>query len=183
MATLSTLGIVSSAGSDEIRITKDMIIEGDVTIDNDISCEDEMTVGGDITADEIKRPKWNVTKNIIVVIGDISTAGYTYFVVPFGGYIKKITSVITGAITVGDAVISLCAHPSGEVHRAYSQIIIATVASAGGDTDSMSLDYTNKEDKAIGTVKAGSLRSLHTDGGSTDTCIAYVTIEIAQDPW
>ena len=103
---------------------------------------------------------------LIGEIADISTAGSSWVVSPYAGTIKKIYTVIDGAITNADASISFeidgTAVTDGGITIAYS-------GSGAGTVDSSTPTAHN-------TVTAGQAIEIITDGGSTGTRKAVVTI-------
>lgn len=105
---------------------------------------------------------------LTVQLADISAASSCYVVAPNAGYVRKIYSTISGAITVADAAITASI---GGTNMTGGSITIAYSGSAAGDVDSCSPTANNK-------VNAGQAIKLTTDGGSTDTSIAVFTILI-----
>lgn len=101
-------------------------------------------------------------------IDDISTAGSYWVVSPYAGTIKKVYTVINGAITVADAGITL---KIGGTPVTGSAITIANASSAAGDVDSSTPSAAN-------TVTAGQAIEVVTDGASTGTVSAVVSIVI-----
>lgn len=101
-------------------------------------------------------------------LADISTASSAYAVAPVAGKIVKITSVIDGAITLVDAILS---HTIGGVAITGGNITIAFTGSAAGDVDSSTPTAAN-------TVAADDYLSTTTNGASTGTVAAVVTFEI-----
>ncbi len=107
---------------------------------------------------------------ITLEITDISTAGSYWVVAPHAGDIAAVYTVIDGAITGGDAAITL---EIATVAVTDSAITIANAASAAGDVDSSTPSAAN-------TVTAGQAIEVITDGGSTNTVKAEVTILITR---
>lgn len=101
-------------------------------------------------------------------IGDISTAGQIYVVSPVSGTITKIYSVINGAITSANTILTPklagTAITGGAITIDYS-------GSAQGDVDSST-------PTALNTIVAGDAIEIETDGGSTGTVKTILTIEI-----
>jgi hypothetical protein len=103
-------------------------------------------------------------------IDDISSAASFWVVAPHAGTIAKVYTVINGAISVADAVITL---EIGGTLVTGSTVTIATASSAAGDVDSSTPSAAN-------TVTAGQAIEVITDGGSTGTVKAEVTILITR---
>ncbi|MCK5606461.1 hypothetical protein KAR91_31455 [Candidatus Pacearchaeota archaeon] len=101
-------------------------------------------------------------------IADISTGASSWVTSPVAGDITAITTVIDGAITIGDAAISF---EIATVAVTDGGITIANAGSAAGDIDTSA-------PTAARTVTAGQAIEIITDGGSTDASLAVVTIEI-----
>lgn len=106
--------------------------------------------------------------NLNVRITDISTAGSVWVVCPVAGDIKKIYTVIDGAISGADCGIT--AEIAGTLVTS-SAITIANSGSAAGDVDSSTPSAAN-------TVTAGQAIEIITDGASTGTVSANVTLII-----
>ncbi len=105
-------------------------------------------------------------------VPDISTntsAGYV--VAPHDGYITKVYSALAGAITVGDAELTVSV---GGTDLTNGVITIATSGSAAGDSDSCTPTGNNK-------VTAGQAIKIMSNGGSTDAAMARCTIEIKKN--
>ena len=102
-------------------------------------------------------------------IVDISAASVsTWVVAPVAGTITKIYSVIDGAITVGDAVLTF---ELDETAITGATITIANGSSAAGDVDSC-------VPSALNVVTAGQAIEIVPDGGSTDAAGAVIFFEI-----
>lgn len=107
---------------------------------------------------------------VTVQLADISTASSAWVVPGFRGQIKKIHSVINGAITSGDAAITV---EIGGTVVTGAALTIANASSAAGDVDSV--------DVAIGSTNrfdVGDAIEVITDGGSTNTVIGVFTLEL-----
>lgn len=100
-------------------------------------------------------------------IADVSTAETILVYVPWSGTVTGVYSVLEGAITVGDATVTLVT----SADDAMASLTIANAASAAGDIDS-------DETITNATVAAGAYLKLATDGGSTDAQRLWVTIKI-----
>ena len=108
------------------------------------------------------------TKTFTTTITDISTAA-SYWVVPgVAGTITKISTVLYGAITSADAIVTA---EIATVAVTDSAITIAFTASAAGDVDSSTPSAAN-------VITAGQAIEIITDGGSTGTVRVDVTVEI-----
>lgn len=101
-------------------------------------------------------------------LADVSTASSTYFVIPTGGIIDSIRTVLHGAITVADAALTFFING---VPITSSGITVAYSGSAAGDRDSSS-------PSAARTVVAGDLVTATTDGGSTTTMPITIVIRV-----
>lgn len=101
-------------------------------------------------------------------IADISTASSAWVVAPHAGNVVKIYSVIDGAITAADAVLT---PKIATVAITGGAITIATASSAAGDVDSSTPSAAN-------AVTAGQAIEIATDGGSTGTVSAVITLVI-----
>jgi hypothetical protein len=101
-----------------------------------------------------------------VSIPDISTAGSYYVVNPILGKIYKAYVTLDNAITVADSIVSFeiggVAVSGGNITAAYS-------GSAAGSVFSSTPSGNN-------TVSAGGAIEVITDGGSTTSCRAQVTL-------
>lgn len=99
---------------------------------------------------------------------DISTAKSEWIVVPVAGKITKIYSVIDGAITIANAILSF---EIAAVAITSGNITIAFTGSAAGDVDSST-------PSALNVLTAGQALEIITDGGSTGAIDATLTFEI-----
>ena len=108
------------------------------------------------------------TRELTVIIDDISTAGSAFIASPYAGTISFIQTVIDGAITVADAVIT---SEIGGVAVTDSAITIANAGSGAGVVD-------NATPSAANTLAVGDALEAITDGGSTGTVKAAVTYTI-----
>jgi hypothetical protein len=100
-------------------------------------------------------------------MADISTASAVYLTSPYAGTVDKVMSVIDGAITGGDAVLSASINT---VLMTGGTITIANATSAAGDVDSCAPTAAN-------VVAAGDTISVATDGGSTNTVSAQIVLK------
>lgn len=94
-----------------------------------------------------------------------SSALDTYVVFPVAGTVTRITSVINGAITVGDEVITF-----KKGSDSMGAITIANVGSAAGVIDSLVPSTFN-------TFSAGEAMVVSTNGGGTGGKLVDITIE------
>ena len=101
-------------------------------------------------------------------IDDVSTAGSYWVVSPVAGTVSAIYSVINGAIATADAGLSF---EIGGTAITGGGITIANAGSAAGDVDSSTPSAAN-------TVTAGQAIELITDGASTNTVKAEISIVI-----
>jgi len=129
------------------------------------STDNELIVGG-----TIKTEAGESLKKVILntFIEDISTAGQIYVVSPVAGTITKIYSVINGAITGANTILT---PKIGGTAITGGAITIAFSGSAVGDVDSST-------PTALNAITAGSAIEIETDGGSTGTVKTVLTIEI-----
>ena len=148
------------------------LIEGDIII---CAMDNDGTIG---TANYVVTDK---TSGVVTIaesksgkvylfgeITDISTGSSHWIVSPVAGTITKIYSVINGAIATADAALSFelagVAVTGGGITIAYS-------GSAAGDADSAT-------PTALNAVTAGQAIEMITNGASTNTIKAKITIEI-----
>jgi hypothetical protein len=105
---------------------------------------------------------------ITLELDDISTLSSAYAVAPFAGTVNKIYSVIYGSIATADAFltprINAFAMTSGT-------ITVANSGSGAGDIDSSTPSANN-------TIAAGDLLEVITNGASTNTVRATITMVI-----
>lgn len=109
-------------------------------------------------------------KNIIITVklDDVSTAGQIYVASPVAGTIRKIYSVINGAIATADAVLT---PKIGGTPITDGAITITQSGSAAGDVDSSTPSAAN-------VVSAGDAIEIETNGASTNTVEAAISILI-----
>jgi hypothetical protein len=129
------------------------------------STDNELIVGG-----TLKTENGQSLKKVFLntYIGDISTAGQIYVVSPVAGTITKIYSVINGAITGANTILTPKIAGTAITDGA---ITIGFSGSAQGDVDSST-------PTALNEITAGSAIEIETDGGSTGTVKTILTIEI-----
>ncbi len=100
-------------------------------------------------------------------IDDISSADQVYVVPGFRGRIKKISSVIEGAISSADAVLTA---KIGGTAVTGGTITVANSGSAAGDVDSCS-------PTAARDFSASDAIEIETNGGSSTARQVMITIE------
>ena len=98
-----------------------------------------------------------------------TSAGYV--VAPHDGYVTNIWSTISGAITVGNAELTVSI---GGTDLRDGVITIAYSGSAAGTVDQCTPTGDNK-------VLAGQAIKIMSNGGSTDAALARLTIEIKKN--
>ena len=106
------------------------------------------------------------TYSLSVQLTDISTASSAYVVTPKGGTIKKIYSVIDGALATADSALTTYI---GGTAITGGGITVAFTGSAAGDSDVAT-------PTALNVLSDGSVFKVTSDGGSTNTVICTVTI-------
>ena len=97
-------------------------------------------------------------------INDISAAGQVYATIPWACTLAKVDTVLNGAISGGDATITVKNHAGSSA----GTITVANSGSAAGDKDSLSPSSNN-------TFSAGDLLEIETDGGSTGAVVLDIT--------
>lgn len=110
------------------------------------------------------------TRFTTVMIEDISTAGQIYVVPGFAGRIKKVSTVLNGAIATADAVLTLkiagTAVTGGTITVAFS-------GSAAGDIDTC-------EPTAARTFTDAQAIEIETDGASDNAVQIVITLELEE---
>lgn len=106
------------------------------------------------------------TQVVSLKMVDVSTAGQAYFYAPFAGTLTTVTSVLNGAIITDDATLTVKTQEG-----TAGTIVIANAASAAGDIDTLVI-------ASNGTVTAGSLIEVETDGASANTVAVDLTLEM-----
>ena len=102
-------------------------------------------------------------------IDDISTAGDSFFIhIPVDCELQTIRTVMSGAITVGDATISL--YRDGVLLG--QTMTVAFSGSGAGVTDSLTLSPTY-------AFTQGQTLEVRTDGGSTDVAKLFVNLSFS----
>tara|TARA_R110000787_G_scaffold10406_6_gene35282 strand:- start:2857 stop:3321 length:465 start_codon:yes stop_codon:yes gene_type:complete len=112
---------------------------------------------------------WSAHDNVVYLfttIADISTASSSWVACPIPGTIVKIYTIIDAVIASANAIITAEINTTAVTN---SSITIAYSGSAVGDVDSSSPTGAR-------TVAVGDKIEIITNGGSTNTCKAVVTI-------
>lgn len=101
---------------------------------------------------------------------DISTAGasYIYVTKDMEGHITQLAGVLGGAITTGDATVTLSVNGTS-----VGTITVANAGSAEGDTDTL-------EPTSGHAVSEGDWIKVATDGGSTNAVPWGFSVEITR---
>lgn len=100
---------------------------------------------------------------------DVSTADEMFFPFPFAATITRVTTVLGGAITVGDSILTVTKTGGASM----GTITVAQSGSAEGDIDTLSPVSNN-------TVTAGQYIKIANDGGSTDAQRLAVMVEFTR---
>lgn len=115
---------------------------------------------------------------VYVTISDVSTAITKYVVVPIGGTVETIYSVLENNISGADATLDFWVMDSTtpsivstEISNATSPHVIAEAGTDIGEVDTFTPTTGH-------TVTKGGVIAVHTDGGSTGTSQATITIII-----
>ena len=145
------------------RTVYDIVDEDDMTSDNAFALATQQSIKA-YTDTAVDAQKIYLRGEI----ADISTSDSSWVISPVAGDITAITSVIDGAITGGDAVLTF---EIATVAVTGGTITIANSGSAAGDVDSC-------VPTAARTVTAGQAIEIITDKGSTGTKSAVLTFEI-----
>lgn len=107
-------------------------------------------------------------------LADVSAASSAYMAVPVNGTIERVSTVLGGAITVADSILTVhtlaagTGTPAAVTHPTFT---IANVGSAAGVTDSVVPTAAN-------TVAAGDSIRVTTDGASTTTATLDIVVLI-----
>lgn len=105
-------------------------------------------------------------------IDDISTAGSIFMPIndEMAGQVVEVRTAISGVITGGDAVITLSINGTALTNGV---VTIANAGSAAGDVDTA-------RPTGVVSIAAGEALEIETDGGSTGTVSALVSVTIAR---
>lgn len=157
--------MTATASRPDVRRTPggDALVVGGVEV---TATGTELNALDGITATTTELNQYAITARI----PDVSTAQSVFVVAPHAGDIAAYWTALHGAITVGDATITL---EIGGTLVTGSSITIATAGSAAGDVDTATPSAAN-------TVTAGQAIEIITDGGSTTARAADVTILITR---
>ena len=162
-------GIMTLAGNNTFSgantLSGDNLISGNNEITGDNTHAGTETFSGPLESDAGADLK---TKLVTVRITDISTGGSVWVVPGFAGTVVKISSVIDGAITIGDAVLD---PQIGGTSITDGGITIANAGSAAGVVD-------QSTPTALNAFTATEAIEIATNGGSTDTASANITLEL-----
>lgn len=155
------------------KATANQISSGADAVDGPSSATDNAVCVFDGTTGKlIKDSTLSITeaqaRELTVIIDDISTAGSAFIASPYAGTITSIQSVIDGAITVADAVIT---SEIGGVAVTDSSITIANAGSGAGVVDSATPSGAN-------VLAVGDALEAITNGASTGTVKGTITYTI-----
>jgi len=184
MSTLTSLGIKAKPGLGYVMFNKALVsVNTDLDVEHSMCVTGDARMVGDLTVTNLRTPHWRYPKVVCACIADISTAGFHWFVVPFTGYITKISTVLYGTIATASAVVTLIKPITMPLlyQTAYSTVTIASGGSAAADIDTATLDYTKALDVLVGSVSAGDARAVRTSGASTNAVKVSAIIEISHD--
>jgi hypothetical protein len=104
---------------------------------------------------------------VTVTLTDVSAASSAYIAAPFAGTIRRIKTILQGAITVANANVKL---QIATVDVTGAAVVITASGSAAGDVDEATATAAN-------TVTAGQAVEIESDGGSTTTAALVVMVE------
>ena len=105
---------------------------------------------------------------VTATVANVSAAADSYVAIPYAGTITKIYATISGAVTVGDAILSF--ELDGD-SVSDGNVTIAHSGSAAGSTFSSTPTANN-------VAAAGDSMKIACDGGSTDAQSAHVTFVV-----
>lgn len=100
---------------------------------------------------------------LTAVIDDVSTAATVYIPIPTNCTLNKVISVLGGAITVADAIVTVSNHAGTSI----GTITVAYTSSAAGDVDTLTASTNN-------TFTEEQRLRIATDGGSTGAQKLYI---------
>lgn len=163
---LKSDGTLEKASANQIASGADAVDGPASATDNAVCVFDGAT--GKLIKDSTLSITEAQTRELTVIIDDISTAGSVFIASPYAGTITSIQSVIDGAITVADAVIT---SEIGGVTVTDSAITIANAGSGAGVVDSATPSAAN-------VLAVGDALEAITDGGSTGTVKGTITYTI-----
>lgn len=128
------------------------------------SRDNKLVLGGSVESEGGVNMK---TKLVTVKMPDVSTASSVWVVPGFACTIEKISTVIDGAIATADAVLD---PQIGGTSITGGGITITQSGSAAGDVDQATPTAAN-------TVAANQAVEIATNGASTNTVAAVITLE------
>ena len=108
---------------------------------------------------------------LTVKLADISSASSAFVAIPDAGEVVKILAVQEGAVSGGDAVLTIFTKDGGSTVMTGSGITVPYAGDAIGDV-------RTSIPSAVNTVSALNLLKVSTNGGSTGTCPLTVTFVI-----
>jgi len=158
-------GTVTQGAGGIITLAGDNVISGNNAFSGDNTHSGTETFSGPVESAGGADLK---TKLVTVKIPDISAASSVWVVPGIAGTVVKISSVIDGAIITADAVLD---PQIGGVSITDGGITIAFTGSAAGIVDQATPSAAN-------TITASEAVEIATDGGSTNSVAAVITLEI-----
>jgi hypothetical protein len=146
---------------DEIAFDRDEVIfEKTLLLAKSFAIEGPMEVKGDLTADAIdlvNQWQWRQYLNFRSYDTLDNNALDTFFVCPVTGVIRSIRVVLEGPFgSLGDDGVFFL-HSDTETSAAHIDIL---AADPEGTTYVMDLDNSDPDDRIVGTIQAGDMRSL-----------------------
>ena len=125
------------------------------------------TVWRKVNADMIDNSSiFNINEDAVTLtISDVSTPEVVFFYVPYNCTLAKVGTVLGGAITLANSVITV----KNNAGASAGTITIAHVGSAAGDIDELVPTSNN-------TFTAGQRLSIETDGASTTAAKLFITL-------
>lgn len=131
----------------------------------------EDAVDNDVFSCFVIPPVQNPIVLVPTILTDISTAGSAWVACPVAGIIKKVQTIIDGAIATADAALTM------EVNGTAVDGLAITVANSGSAAGDVDTD-TPTSGNATAVVAAGDKLEIITDGASTNTVRVVVLIHI-----
>lgn len=114
-----------------------------------------------------------IGRDLHVRMADMSTAATVFVVSPITGTLTQIWTVLHGAITTADSLVTVSVAPADSttfVDYTSQDLTVGWSGSAAGTMDTMTLTGVQ--------VDAGGVIAIRTDGSSTNTALTDVTIRI-----
>lgn len=114
-----------------------------------------------------------VGRDLHVRMADMSTAATVFVVSPITGTLTQIWTVLHGAITAADSIVTISVAPKDSttfVDYTSQDLTVGWSGSAAGTVDTMAISGLQ--------VDAGGVIAIRTDGASTDTALTDVIIRI-----